>query len=76
MASPSPTLAAHRGRVAALSRSREADDPDLVRAREALQTTKFVEHIERIVAAAPPLPAAERERLATLLRGGGAHDAA
>lgn len=61
-----------RARVASLSRSRPADDPDLVDARRNLRAERLAAHIEKVVAEAPPLTAEQRDRLAALLRGGGA----
>ena len=61
-----------RARVASLSRSRPADDPDLVDARRNLRAERLAAHIEKVVAEAPPLTAEQRYRLAVLLRGGGA----
>jgi hypothetical protein len=60
----------HRGRVAALSRSRSADDPDLIAARENLKAARLEAYIEKVVDSAPPLSAEQRDRLALLLRGG------
>lgn len=59
-------------RVSALSRSRSDNDPVLVEARQALRVAGLAEYIERIVAKAPPLTAAQRDKLALLLRGGDA----
>lgn len=61
-----------RARVASLSRSRYADDPDLVAARARLKVERLAAHIERVVSEAPPLSADQRARLAALLTGGGA----
>lgn len=61
-----------RGRVAALSRSRSADDPELIAARQNLKTERLADHIAKVVGEAPPLTEAQRDRLAGLLRGGGA----
>lgn len=60
-----------RARVASLSRSRPADDPDLVDARRNLRAERLAAYIEKVVAEAPPLTAEQRDRLAVLLRGGG-----
>jgi len=62
----------HRGRVAALSRSRTPDDPDLIAARQELKTERLADFIRKTVDAAPPLTPAMRDRLALLLRGGDA----
>ncbi len=59
-----------RGRVAALSRSRNADDPELVTARINLRAEKLAAHVAKVVAVAPPLTAEQRGRIAALLRGG------
>lgn len=61
-----------RARVASLSRSRTADDPDLVQARERLRVARFEEHVRKLVDSAPPLTDAQRDKLALLLRGGAA----
>ena len=57
----------HRGRVAALSRSRDANDPDLINARLELRAARLADYIQRTVNAAPPLTAEQRDRLALLL---------
>lgn len=59
----------YRAQVAALSRSRAANDPELVGARRNLKAQSLAEHIARAVAEAPPLTNEQRDRLATLLRG-------
>lgn len=61
---------AERARVASLTRSRTPDDPDLVDARRNLKAARLEAYIEKVVAEAPPLTAAQRDRLAVLLRGG------
>lgn len=70
MATISPTTARARGKVAALTRSRSTDDPDLVGARRELATSSLTDHIERVLAAAPPLTNEQRRRLAGLFTGG------
>ena len=62
-----PQWTHHRARVAALSRDRAPDDPELVDARRSLAAARLEEYIERTVAAAPPLTAAQRARLRGLL---------
>ena len=56
-----------RGKVASLSRSRPADDPDLVRAKELMREARVVEHIRTLVDSAPPLGPEARARLASVL---------
>ncbi len=63
------TWTAERARVASLTRSRSADDPDLLDARRNLRTERLADYISRTVDAAPPLTAEQRDRLAVLLRG-------
>lgn len=58
-----------RARVAALSRSRAADDPALLDARRSLRAEKLEEYIGKTLATAPPLTSEQRERLALLLHG-------
>ena len=65
-----PSWTSERARVASLSRSRTADDPDLVAARRNLKAARLAEYIERVVAEAPPLTIEQRNRLSVLLRGG------
>ncbi len=60
----------HRARIASLTRSRPADDPDLLDARRKLRTERLADYIKRVVDAAPPLTPEQRDRLACLLRGG------
>lgn len=60
----------HKARVGALSRSRRADDPDLIEARRNLRAERLADYIKKNVAAAPPLTPEQRDRLALLLRGG------
>ncbi len=64
-----------RARVASLSRSRTPDDPDLIDARRNLRCERLADYIERVVAEAPPLTDAQRDKLVVLLRptGGGGH---
>lgn len=65
-------LMTHRGRVAALTRSRRDDDPELVSERQKLAAARVEAYIRKTVEAAPPLDQATRDRLALLLRGGAA----
>ena len=58
-----------RARTAALSRSRSADDPELIAARQNLKANRLEEHVARIVASAPALSPEQCDRIAALLRG-------
>ena len=70
---PTSTPVAHyRARIGALSRDRASDDPELVKARQDLKALCLEEHIRRVVAEAPPLTDEQRDRIASLLRAGGA----
>lgn len=61
---------AERARVASLSKSRKPDDPQLVDARRDLRAARLEAYVAEVVAAAPPLTADQRDRIAALLRGG------
>jgi len=63
-----------RAKVAALSRSRNSNDPELVEARQKLKALKLEEYVSKVVAQAPPLTAEQADKIAALLRpaGGGA----
>lgn len=56
-----------RGRVAALTRSRAADDPELVAARRRLRELRLTDQIQRLVDQAPPLSAAQCEQIVGIL---------
>lgn len=60
-----------RARVAALSRSRAADDPVLIAAQQEARELKLADHIRETIDAWPPLTAEQRGRLASLLLRGG-----
>lgn len=68
--SPSRPVAHQRARVAALSRGRSIDDPELLDARRRLKAERLAEYIRKTVDAAPPLTPEQRDRLSILLRGG------
>ena len=58
------------GKVGALSRSRNADDPDLADARRNLRAARLADYVEKVVAEAPPLTPEQRDRITAILRGG------
>lgn len=62
----------YRAQVATLSRSRTADDPDLIEARRNLRAARLEAHIEKALADAPPLSDQQIERIARLLTAGAA----
>ena len=75
-----PQWTHHRARVAALSRDRAPDDPELLAARRDLAAAREAErgeiaarrlaaYIQRTVASAPPFTAAQIDQLSMLLRG-------
>jgi hypothetical protein len=67
-AKTTPSLA---GRRAAIARAKKGKDPDAEReARREYAAEKLADFITRTVDSAPPLTSEQRERLATLLRGG------
>lgn len=57
----------HRARIAALTRSRPQDDPELLDERRKLTEANLQREIERAVAAWPPLTQSQRSRLRSLL---------
>ena len=63
-----------RARIASLSRSRPADDPEIIEARRNLKALKLSEYVSKVVADAPPLTPEQSSKIAALLRpaGGGA----
>lgn len=62
-----------RSRLATLSRRSVAASSDQIDdARRDLAEAKIVNYVEKIVAAAPPLSDEQRDRIAALLRAGGA----
>ena len=58
----------YRAKVAALSRDRSPEDPDLLAAHRDLREARLEAYIRRTVDAAPPLSDEQRDRLAVLLR--------
>ena len=67
MPSTDPTWQHYRGRVAALTRSRPDDDPELVEARRRLAELRLADNVQKLVDAAPPLTDAQRERIISIL---------
>lgn len=65
-----PNVRHHRARIAALSRDRSSDDPDLVDARRDLRAANLEQYIERTLAEAPPLTDEQIDKLAVLLHRG------
>ncbi len=57
----------HRARVAALTRDRAPDDPELVDARRSLAAARLEDYIAKTLAAAPPLTAAQCARLRNII---------
>ncbi len=69
---PAASVTHYRAKVGALSRSRTPDDPEFVDAKRNLRAANLEQHIERVLAEAPPLTPAQRDRIATLVKSGGA----
>jgi hypothetical protein len=65
---PSPEVTRHRNRVAGLQRYGNPDPEKLGEAHHDLRAAKLAEHIERTLAAAPPLTAEQLSKLAELLK--------
>jgi hypothetical protein len=76
MAPPNPEVAHARARLAAALRHHR-DQPELTGdARRDLRVANAAAYVQDLVDAWPPLSAAQRNRLAVLLLGGGDGDAA
>ena len=56
-----------RAKIAALSRTRRADDPELITARRNFKATRLEDHILHVVAEAPALTNEQGNKLANLL---------
>ncbi len=69
MSKPSSSIPA-RNKHNALARYRAPDDPELLSAKRDLRAACAEDYIRELVASAPELTAAQRDRLALLLRGG------
>jgi hypothetical protein len=69
---PSPTIARARGRIGGLVRDRDSNDPELIDAYRDLASAKLEQYIQRVISEAPPLTPEQRDRIASLLRGGAA----
>jgi len=66
-----PTLASAHGRVAALKRHHPTEPSRAVGTAERdLAAEKLAAYVAKVVAQAPPLSPAQRDRIAVLLRGG------
>lgn len=65
---PSQPVAQARGRVAALTRARAADDVELVDARRTLKAAKAEEYIAGVVAGWPSLTTEQTDKLVAILR--------
>ena len=69
MAAISSTAAHHRARIAALSRDRKPDDPELLDAGRDLAYERLAENVRKVVDAAPPATADQLARIAAILAG-------
>ena len=58
-----------RARVASLTRSRPHDDPDLLAAKSNLKVELYAEHVRKLIAAAPPLTAEQRDTIMAAFGG-------
>jgi hypothetical protein len=65
-----------RGKVAALTRSRTPDDPELVEARRDLKAAKLAEHVALALVDTPELSLQQRSEIARQLLTAGPQDAA
>lgn len=65
-----PNALHYRAKIASLTRSRPADDPELVAARQNLTALRLEEYAREIVSAAATLTVDQRDRIAAVLRTG------
>jgi hypothetical protein len=65
----SPEVSTLRAEFSALSRYREADDPELIEKKTSLLTASLESYIQRKVADAPPFSDSQRSRLSALFAG-------
>jgi hypothetical protein len=72
VAARDPLVRVSATRLAALTRHRPPDDPDLAEASRDLRAASLEAHVRQVVDQMPPLSADQRARLIVLLRGGGA----
>lgn len=56
-----------RARVAALSRDREPNDPELQAARQRLKALRLEEHVQKAVASFPPLTPEQLDSISAAL---------
>lgn len=61
-----------RAKIASLSRSRPADDPEIIEARRNLKAIRLEEYVQKVVSEAPALTAEQSSKIAALLRPVGA----
>lgn len=66
----------YRAQVASLTRSRQADDPELIEARRNLRAVRLADHVAKALAEAPALTDQQRSTIARLLTTGRAPIAA
>jgi hypothetical protein len=69
------SLLAARAKHAGTVRHHGPDSPQAQNARRELAEAQITTYIERVVAEAPPLTPAQRDRISALLRGGDDHAA-
>jgi hypothetical protein len=70
VAAISSTAAHHRARIAALSRDRKPDDPELIAARRDFAYERLFDHINKVVDSAPPASPDQLARIAAVLKAG------
>lgn len=62
------SVTSERARIAALSRSRTSEDPDLVQARQNLKALRLEQYVRKAVNEAPSITDEQADRIAGLLR--------
>ncbi len=70
MATKFPTWEHERAVLARRTRTHGTSHPAVDEARRDFRAARLAEHVAKVVAQAPPLTPAQRDRIAVLLRGG------
>ena len=69
MPTTTPASRHKRAQLARESQRLKSDDPKLVELRGDFAAERLADHVSRVVAGAPPLTVAQRDRIAAILAG-------
>lgn len=68
----STTWTKTRSEYANLAKTHDPTEPAMVEKRAELRALRLEDHVRRVISEAPPLTDEQRDRIASLLRAGGA----